>query len=132
MDIGGIRNLLKRPLAGESRPRAGQNQRGLALDTAAVALRNDSAASSSIDAFVCPAPASALSDAAMSWFALARLTSRVDYAGSALLSGVVPLLRITSAATLACASVAGELFSERPIGSRSICDVAAHQVRRAE
>ena len=40
---------------------------------------------------VCPAPASAFSDAAMSCFALARLTSRVDYAGSALLSGVVPL-----------------------------------------
>ena len=68
----------------------------------------------------CPAQTSALSDAAMSWFALARFTSRVDYAGSALLSGVVPLLRITSAATLACATMAGEVFSERPIGLRSI------------
>ena len=78
----------------------------------------------------CPAQTSAFSDAALSWFALARLTSRVDYAGSALLSGVVLLLRITSAATFVCASMAGEVFSERPIG---LLDLQAwhHQERQS-
>ena len=67
----------------------------------------------------CPAQTSAFSDAAMSWFACARLTSRDRLCGSALLSGCASL-RIASEANLACASTAGELFSEQPIGLRSI------------
>ena len=40
---------------------------------------------------VCPAQTSAFSDAAMSWFALARFTSRDRLRGRVRLSGVVPL-----------------------------------------
>ena len=77
----------------------------------------------------CPAQTSAFRDAAIRLVCSRSLTSRDRLRGRVCALRRCASLRNTSEAALACASMAGGVFSERPIGLRSICDVAAHQER---
>ena len=109
-DIESIRDLLKRPLAGESRPRAGQNQEGPrarhARGRVAQRLRGVVVDGRSD----CLAQTSAFSDAEMSLVCSRSLTSRDRLCGGRCASPAVASLRIASAVRLSCASGAVGCF----------------------
>ena len=130
-DIVGIRALL-RVLVERAVPAGPAGQPRGAHDTPAAALAQRLRGVVVDGRSDCPAQTSAFSDAEMSLVCSGSLTTRDRLRGRVCALRRCASLRNTSEAALACARITGEVFSERPIGLRSICDVAAHQERATE